>query len=341
MTDSTIDNFVIFDIDHSKEIPEKSSFKDGNSQDFENFLKRLVINTKNDPSSRKVSFEKTSSSKKHIENYLKNVNVDENLAALANKLHESEKKGTERIKQMGKEVKKGSLIISIVNAANSKYILISKIDFEKYLERGTFKSKLGLPEDKALLKSCLIEINDNNLPEYFLLFDTNASVAVFWRSTFLQAIFFRDDKENTINAFSQIKDAISYLNEISEIDHIDIRNNVISYFRTNESYNHNEMVERVIGSFEPTSNEVDIQKLKQNLLDLSKKNKFDGNFKIDKKEVKDKVKRKYKLDNDVELVAHSGTHNIYRAVIEGDNYVIIRTDTASGEFRLKDISSEK
>jgi hypothetical protein len=329
-----IEHYSIFDIDIEKDEPSKVEFDDEKTKTFENFLKRLALNTRIAKSTREAEFEVDSQMEQFILKYISDIAREEVIEKIARKLLKAEKKNSEKIKKLGTEIKKGSLIITIFNIDNTKHLLLSKIDFEKFFERDTFESKLGLPEDKNLLKSCLIRVTDNETLENPLLFDTNGKISQFWRELFLETKYIRDEILNTENAYSALTAAISYVKKKFGDDHRQLKNNIIGYFTTSENYVHEDMIERVIGNYEPINTDLDIQKLKEKLTNLTDKGTFDGSFEIKKSAIKDKIQKRYNLDNDVDLVANAGTHTIYRAVHKNEHYVLIKTKSASDDFRV-------
>lgn len=328
-----IEYYSIYDIDVKEGTHDNIDLKLNSDHDLLKFLKKVASNTRTSTSKRQATFTLNSPVRVGLEKIL--INDDRSLHSqnIAQILFESEEKYAEKVERLNRELKKGSLVITIFTMGEDKLLMLSKIDFEKFLEKDTLQSTLGLPEEKALLKSCLIEISDDKLSDTLLLADSNGSIAKYWWDEFLKSTLTFTDKENTKKAFSTIEQAISNVKNVSSVDHRDLRNNLVSYFKTSKDYNHEQMIERVLGDFEPESEEVDVNKLKEKLNKIPSKAKFDGNFGIDSKEVRARAKKVYDLGNDIELITRSGTGNIYSIDRGGDNYVAVRTKMNTDSFK--------
>lgn len=328
-----IEYYSIYDIDIKEGTHDNINLQLNSDHDLLKFLKNVASKTRTSTSKRQATFTLNSFVKVGLEKVLANDDRSLNSKNIAKILLESEEKYAVKVEQLNRELKKGSLVITIFTMGDSKLLMLSKIDFEKFLEKGTLQSTLGLPEEKALLKSCLIEVNGDKLGDTLLLADSNGSIAKYWWDEFLKSTLTFTDKENTRKAFSTIEQSISNVKNISPNDHRDLRNNLVSYFKTSNNYNHEEMIERVLGDFEPENEKVDISKLKEKLNKIPEKGKFDGNFEIDSKEVRARAKKVYDLGNDIELITRSGTDNIYSVSGTVDSYIAVRTKMNIDSFK--------
>jgi hypothetical protein len=328
-----IEYYSIYDVDIKEQKCEKIDLDSHADGDLLKFLKKVAANTRTSSSKRQASFTNDSPVKIALKKVVDNNSREESSKHIAETLLKSETVYAKIIQRLNKEVKKGSLVITIFTMGSIRLLMLSKIDFEKFLEKDTLKSKLGLPEEKALLKSCLIEIQNNTMAETILLADSNGAIAKYWWDEFLTSILTFTDKENTQKAFSTLEQVISKVKKESPDDHRDLRNNLISYFKTSKSYDNEKMIQHVIGDFQPQNREVDIEKIRTKLTEVPEKAKFDGNFEIDAKEVRAKAKKVYDLGNDIELITRSGTDNIYSIKKDNDSYVAIRTKKNTDNFK--------
>lgn len=329
----TIEYYSVYDIDVNDKKCEKLKLEYNADTDLLKFLKKIAANTRTSSSKRQASFTKNSQVKTALESIIKNINREEFSLKISEKLLESEIVYSAKVQRLNRDLKKGSLVITIFTIGTTRLLMLSKIDFEKFLERDTLESKLGLPEEKALLKSCLIEIERNNVIDNILLADSNGAIAKYWWDEFLESTLTFTDKENTKKAFSTLEQAISKVKNESPEDHRDLRNNLISYFKTSKYYDHEKMISHVIGDFKPQNNKVDINEIKNKLIKIPERAKFDGNFEIDSKEVRARAKKSYDLGNDIELITRSGTDNIYSITKDNDSYVAIRTKVNLENFK--------
>lgn len=320
-----IEYYSIHDIDAKEENFSKMDLNHHSDDDLLKFLKKVAAKTRTSSSKRHASFIFNSPVKISIEKIIANNKRNAESEYVAKILLDAEITYARKMERLHKDLKKGSLVITLFTMGVSKLLMLCKIDFEKFLEKDTLKSTLGLPEEKALLKSCLIEIHGNTMSDTILLADSNGSIAKYWWDEFLKSTLTFTGKENTNKAFKAVERTISSVGNISQEDHTDLRNNLISYFKTSKSYNHDEMIERVIGDFQPQSKEVNLVNLKAKLDKIPEKKKFDGNFEVDPKEVRARAKKVYDLGNDIELITRSGDGNIYSAKKGKDEFVLIRT----------------
>lgn len=328
-----IEYYSIYDIDVNEKNCKRVNLDSHADTDLLKFLKSVAANTRTSSSKRQASFTEHSQVKLALESVVKNENREKNSLRIAEILLEAEIVYEKIIQRLNKKLKKGSLVITIFTMGNIRLLMLSKIDFEKFLEKDTLESKLGLPEEKALLKSCLIEIEVNSMVENILLADSNGAIAKYWWDEFLKSSLTFTDKENTQKAFSTLEQIISRVKNESPEDHRDLRNNLISYFKTSKSYDNEKMISHVIGDFQPQSKNIDIEIIRKKLTEVPERAKFDGNFEIDPKEVRAKAKKSYDLGNDIELITRSGTDNIYSITKDNNSYVAVRTKVNLDNFK--------
>jgi hypothetical protein len=330
---SIITHYAIFDIDNVNGSFSEHSITASNNNDLTKFLIRMAADTRSSNSTRKCVFEENSIVKDNLINVLNNNNVDEFKKKIAIHLAICEKKSNVRYAHLNQPIKKGSLVIARIKVGGQESLIITKIDIEEFFHSQTLELNSGLPKEKGLLKSCLIDINNNSMTEYISLADSNKKLSSFWVNDFIGANYFRDDTENTTVAIRMILTSIASIARVSPQDHTQIRQNLFSYMNTASQYDHDDMIDHVIGSFVPESTDVDTTKIKTKLEALINKDKFDGNFEIDNGIVKDKGKRDYKLDNDIVLKANNDDSNIFYKEISGQPYVLIKTNTGYSQFK--------
>jgi hypothetical protein len=327
-----IENYSIFNIDNINGIATPINITTANEVELRNFLIRMAANTRSSNSTRKCSFKNNSL----IDIYLKSIiNDDDPLIPqikIAEHLAICEADSNNNNPNM-KPIKQGSLIVSRITIGNYESIIITKIDIEEFFLRNTMELSSGLPKEKGLLKSFLIDINNDNLDEYFVLADSNTKISSYWRNSFIGGEFFRDDRTNTEEAIKAIRACINTATKTSPEDNTLMQQNFLSYLNTNESYDHSVMIDSVIGNYEPVSSDVNTGVLRNKLTELITREKFDGSFEIDKAVVRDKCKGTFKLDDNIVIKANNGTENIFQTNIKGQNYVVIKTDTGYTKFK--------
>ncbi len=330
----------IFNIDPTTNSYTPVELKGMNTNDLLQFLKTIAADTRKSSSKRAAKFKINSIVKLSLTKILTGTDVDKNANVIAQALLDSEKAYNKKLQNLKKELKKGSLVITRFKTEAQEVLLVCKIDFEKFLEEKTYEQKLGLSVDKAMLKSCLINIDNSKLEDSLLLADSNSSISKFWWDEFLKAEFVRNDSQNTSAAFELFESSLSNIYKHSPEDHTDIRNNLISYFKTTKVFKYEEMVERVITHYDPMSNKVKTKDIEKKFKKVMDEGEFDGTFNIVTKEVRARAKKVYKLDGDIELTAHGSTENIYSATIKNDSYVLVKTVQSTDSFKTLKINEK-
>lgn len=336
---SPIKKLFVYDIDVDNNSVKKIDLIAGGLTGLNNFLIDISRDTIYSTNSRMYGFHDNSEKKQTLNKFMNSVDksTEESLSLeLANHLLESESSTNNRVKQLhkGGGVKKGTMVICQFQTDDTNCIVISKLDFEGFIERDTYKKKLGLPEKNGVLKSCVININNNTLDNELYLLDSNSTVAVFWSKLFLDSSPLKDDTVNTSTAFREIAKTFTGLSRVAKVDYQQLKNNLITYFSTTANFTTSSLMDTLIGDYIPVSDKVDLLVIKQKIEKLVKDNKFDGNFKIDDKDIKSKYKQTIKLDGGIVITTNeSYNEKIFSKEIDGSNYIIIKTEKGLDEVK--------
>ena len=333
---TSITQYAIFDIDNDNSTYSEITIPNINQDGIKKFLIRMSADTRSSNSTRKCSFKSNSLVKTLINDILSSSTPLLTKEKIAEHLTICETESNTRYPQLN-NIKKGNLIIARVIIGNQESILITKIDIEEYFKSKDMSLDTGLPKEKGLLKSCLIDIYNNSIADYLTIADSNKKISSYWVNDFIAAVFFRDDKLNTETAIKLIKKTLNYIARISPEDHTQIKQNLFSYLQTTEQYNHDDMIQSVIGAYTPVSSDVDTASIKEKLTKLVSDDKFDGVFEIDSDVVNEKSKMSFKLDNDIVLKINNDVSNIFHKIIDGQSYVLIKTQ--SGYQTFKELTS--
>jgi len=258
---------------------------------------------------------------------------------IAARLLIEEKSAQEKIEHMKKKIQKGSLLQSYVGLGDKDYIFITKIDHNAFLDEVDLKKRVGLPFEKKVLKSCLIEIQDSEIQKV-LVYDTKAKISVYWWSNFLELQELTSNEQNTRNAFDAIDRHLNRaVKKKCPADHLFLRNALIGYFRTHAEFDFDGMIEYIIGVFRPDDSEFDIEKLKANLNKLPEKKNFDRKFSIAAGEITArKTKQVIQLHENIDLnikTAIEDLEEIIKPVIydDGKKYLTIQSDQGYDQFK--------
>ncbi|MDH5912814.1 nucleoid-associated protein [Vibrio splendidus] len=334
----------VYDIDIAQSTVVQTNQSLAQVDGLNSFLIELTQNTVTDQNHKLFNFNVGATSKSLLQRYLtsKDLKCDDTISMeLANKLLHVEKETSGRVqhlhkgnKSLKKGLKKGSLVVCYYKSINRECIIVTKLDFEDFLERGTYKSLQGLPQKNGVLKSCVINIENGKLSNQLFLLDSNKSIASFWSVAFLESKPMVDDSINTKNAFREISGTFSGLARSAKVDYQQLKNNLISYFSTNTDFTVTSLLDALIGSYIPVSDKVDLHEIKTKIEDLVSNGKFDGNFKIDEKEIKAKFKQTLKLEGGITVTTSQNFNDrIFKKVIDGDNYMLIKTTKGLEEVK--------
>ncbi|MED1124349.1 hypothetical protein [Bacillus atrophaeus] len=202
------------------------------------------------------------------------------------------------------EIQTGNLIQSLLEYDSDIYFLITKVEQEDFLDAYNLENQKGIPFNKKTrnLKSCLIKYEEGAISE-IIVTDSNNSIAAYWYREFLELKELNDDEANTKKAFNLLLRKIkTYVEKKSEPDYNRIHNNLLGYFQTQENFTSDGVIDYVLGDYKPENpDKVDVESLKGKLKKVMKEDKFDTNFKIESKVIKNRMKKTIPISEKVEL----------------------------------------
>jgi len=249
---------------------------------------------------------------------------------LAEKLIESQKRYSERYAMVN--LKEGNVIFYIENDS----FLISKVDHMGYLNGMTYNHEVGLPDEKPSQKIAHFQFLEDDIN--VILSDSNPEIAKFWSEEFLDLKPLNTSGKNTLKAFNAIDNFISRnVTKISKADGLDLRNNLIGYFRTNGNFSATQAKDYIFGDFSAQSEDINIDNIKvmyeKNFITKDKLT-FDTQFDIDSSVIKSRIIKTISLRQNIDLKLNGHVDN-FRNDIEA-------TMDNQGRFKLviNDITSE-
>lgn len=324
---------------HLFDLDEDGSYKESDANlkdkpDLNTFLVKLCRHTYGSKSSRGYKFIEGSK----IASYLdKVVESPENWPVfsqkIANALTIAEKKPSF-------DIKEGTFVIARANINDKDVIIMSKLDLETYYSRTTYEKEKGLPEEKGILKSCVVFISeDGEREEEIRLSDKNGNIANFWYEKFLDAEPLQKDDINTKKAYTLIRQVITTSCSDSKEDMYGLIECLNSYFTTNKNFNFDEFLNDNIKAFHAEN--VDVNKVADKLCILKDKNKFDGQFNIELKTIKKDIKNIIQLDDGMTLQSDGNIRDkVFKTELEGKSYLLIRTNIGLDGFKERKITQK-
>ncbi len=328
--ENPIETLRIYDLEHGVGY-KKSNIDLSENSELLSFLIKLSQETMNSNSSRAYIFDEGA----YVESELKSLLGDPDLHStnIADHLYEAEDKSRFKTSE-------GSFIIAKLKTEQRHCYLLTKLDFKKYFEEKTYRLKSGLPEDKAILKSCLVNINqDETFQDSIYLTDKNGSISYFWHTDFLGATPQRNNETNTKEVFDLVGRLLrSKVKKVSEADFFGLKDCVNSYFNTKEVFNFDEFIEETLNSYSPLNEGFTVDDFVSNLREAKRTREFDGSFEIDKTYIKKKIKETITVNDGVTLVIQGSTNDIIYEVTHDDkDYIMIENNSPRGRFNRKEL----
>ncbi|WCM64908.1 hypothetical protein K0819_12790 [Vibrio parahaemolyticus] len=328
-----IEEIHLFDLDEDSSYT-KSNVELTDKPDLNAFLVKLCRHTYGSKSSRGYKFVEDSKVALYIDTVVKS---PEKWPLFAEKIAFALTKAE---KKPSFEIKEGTFVIARANINERDVIIMSKLDLETYYSRTTYEKEKGLPEEKGILKSCVIFINEDGLrDEEIRLSDKNGNIANFWYEKFLDAEPLQKDDINTKKAYTLIKQVITTVCADCKEDMYGLIESLNSYFTTKKTFDFDVFLNDNIKSF--NFEKVDVEKVSEALIRLKDRNKFDGQFSIELKTIKKDIKNIVQLDDGMTLQSEGNIRDkVFKTKLEGKNYLLVRTDTGLDGFKERKISSK-
>ncbi|GAA0124787.1 hypothetical protein UT300019_06890 [Clostridium sp. CTA-19] len=258
--------------------------------------------------------------------------------SISNRLREKEEEAQKKIRHMGVEVKKGSLLQAIFKDSSYKEYeyLISKAEHNKYMGEKNYSIEEGFKVDeknlwKSCLISCIIENDEVKVSEIRVYLDNTAK---YWTENFLELNELRDDQQNTQQFFREIERVLKKdVYKFSKGDYSVLRNAIIEHIRTTDQIDYPAIIKSKFEKYkyeEDGLNEKQRFKLIQDLKELPSRETFDTQFTPDPSALSVRmIKESYKLTNDIELIVKDMNSDDKIVAFEdeiGKKYVQIETD---------------
>lgn len=336
-----VDEYSLHSIDVVKGAGPVNHTGSGPKSDLELFAKGILKELMTGARSRQFNFksedELVVSLQKEI---LAGASWSTNSEKIAEKLFSVESDVQDRIQHMN-DVSKGGLLQIKINVESTIKFVIVKIDDGEFFDEIDLKFRHGLPIDKGRLqKAAVVSFGNDGHVESLILSDSKAKITEYWYKYFLVAEQTVDSETNTKNAFNSIEKLLKKeIQSVSSGEYWFIRNDVISYFRNQDSLAYEDLVER-ISEYKPENESLAekfpsfIDKLKT--LPSAKKIGFDTQFEIAIDVIKARINRKVMLDDNFELRIKGEIDDLKNKIqAEKDDkgkYIKIYSDVGYKEF---------
>ena len=314
----------LYKVDIGKEVAEKTEFQE--SQALKDYVMNVLDKVTTSVGDREYKFQSESiTMQTWLDSLILQQEVESTCLLIANRLLNKETNTQERIEHLGKEIQKGMLIISFVGMNLSegieKKIIISKADYDEFIEETTGNLKTGLATKKKIYKAFIANVSLINGVERITkisTYDTNTTMATYWWKEFLELEIVRKNDINTKNAFDAIeKEILNPLQRNYKQDYLHLWNLTLGYFRLEGEFNIDHYRDEMIGRYQPFDTTLSISDLQTKCNDLPNRGNFDRRFDKDIKGIKGKkLKKTLSLTNEIDLVIKDSVANM-QEVLQG------------------------
>ncbi|MBB6696235.1 hypothetical protein [Clostridium algidicarnis] len=253
---------------------------------------------------------------------------------IALRLVEAEKEAQEKIKNLNVDIKKGSLIQAIISNDEGKVsYIIAKVEHVNILDKNDWEKHTGLPLEKAILKTCIINFDESYEPEDIRVYDSNNKVSDYWSNGLLELVPLTTDEVNTTNAFKEIdKFLLKNVKSKSPSDYTLMYNSVLGYFNQNATFEFNDMINKVMDNYIPENGEmIIIKELKKKIYELPEKRSFDRQFEIIPTVIRKRKQKTYSVNQNIDLTIKDSIENLKDVIIgiiddNQEKYIKIKVD---------------
>lgn len=241
---------------------------------------------------------------------------------ISERLMESEISAQSGIEATGRRLRKGSLIQSLVKVDSCyRYVLI-KIDHSLYLDTKNLKKSIGLPLEEKILKSCIIDYNQNNEISDINLYDSTKKMANYWWNGLLELKPASKDDINTKTAFRKINALIDKeIGQVCPSDSTLLINRSKGYFDSKSQFDIEDFVSTVIDEYTSTKEDSTINEckpiLKEKIKNMAAKS-FDGQFNIDISVINKSKSDIYKINDRISLTLNGEIETLKDKIV-GEN----------------------
>jgi hypothetical protein len=320
-------------------------------KDLKSYIEQLL--TKILAESDKKGFEPQSDTKEVYSQIkriiaVKNGNMAEYLKhseIIAKRLLDKEIESDER-NNLKVELLKGVVVISLIkfDEKNSK-VIISKSDYDGFLDGETYTNKVGFPLKRKIYKAFLADINETGDISKISVYDTNSTFTVYWWRDFLELREVYTDEYNTEHVFEAIETKIlAPLKKKFKSDYLTLWNSSVHYFRSKTEFTSASFIDDIFSGFKPFDPNLEVAELIEKTKKVIEKGKFDSHFTIDASKVSKKFKKSIPLTPQIDLNLKSDIKNLENTIMRykqanGEKWVMIKSEEGFEYFGDTNIMS--
>jgi len=244
------------------------------------------------------------------------------------------------------ELVKGIVVVSLVRFTDRPdKIIISKADYNEYLDAESYKNRTGFPLKKKIYKAFIADADELHNITRVAVFDTNSVFTVYWWRDFLELKEVHTDEFNTENAFDAIEEAVlDPIKKKHKADYINLWNATVHYFRVKDEFSADDFISQIISGYRPFDPSLNTTELETKARKEFSKEKFDNRFAIVSGVVSKRFKKSISLTPQIDLNFKSDIQNLDNTIMRykepnGEKWVMIRSSEGYEYFKDTNIMS--
>lgn len=252
--------------------------------------------------------------------------------SIALKLLNEEKLVQEDIGHMT-EVQKGSIVQALLNDEKSYKYVIAKVEHSEWYDGETLQKNFGFPgENKRVWKSAVFSLDIVDDAVFFTRIKVYVNhVAKYWSAKFLEVQEAKTDAVNTRAVFCIVERVLKPVKKTSIGDYYNLRNTVLHELQSDQIISYPDMIGKLLDTYEPASNDVNVSDIKEQLLAANDKKQFDTQFHTDPKAIKRSGKIAISVSASIDVIVKEGIPNwkeefLVHSKKDGRTYLMIRCD---------------
>jgi hypothetical protein len=324
-------------VDHDANKLTKISI-DNESKALGEYIERLVVDIKQRNSKRSFKFSSETTEVRLAIHQMINGNFEIASKINSQRLLNVEISTQETMNKLGVTLQKGSLFQTVINVDDEiKMIIIGKADHNEFLDADDMEIHNGLPWKKKIFKSFMAMTDyEGNVLKVFVS-DTSSAITKYWWSDFLELTEVRTDSHNT-KKFLEIVDrkVFNPMKKEFPADHTILRNSLIGYFRSNDSFDLDDLHDSIFDNYVSTNDKLDLDKISKKIKEIPDKYNIDSSFDIDKKEINKRSVNSITLNEGIELIL-KGAPDLSNIKPfkdeEGNKFIQIKSDEGFNRFK--------
>ncbi|AUN18189.1 hypothetical protein B2H91_06375 [Clostridium botulinum] len=258
--------------------------------------------------------------------------VSENLAF---KLKEIEVNRQNEIAKLTGKIKTSTFVHAFIEINDEIKHVLAKFEHKAFLDENDLEEHKGIPVEGTILKSCVFSYNYFQDLIDIRVTDNSKRFATYWWDDFLGLEPIKTDKDNSDLAIDSIHSTIKRSLSNYPEDKMILINRFNGYVKSNQQYNHDEVLSRLFDEYIPINPDAKrkIEKLKEKIEELPLKKGFETSFTIKPETANKKAIDILKVDENINININGGIED-FKDKFDVDMEGLVRV------LKIKDIDEE-